>query len=455
VQGFNIAVDDMGSGYSGLNLISEISPKYVKLDMKLIRNIYTDRLKHGIVKGIVEFSKITNILLIAEGIEQQEELETLVNLGVHYGQGYYIQRPDENILDLNRNFFNVLRDLNKRKSRIFSRELSDIHIKNICTPVHTVSPNAKIKDIYAKYTNSPEFTGLCILDDGVPMGIVTRETLYRMLGGAYGFSLYSNRAITEIMDTEFLSVDAGKPIDLVSGLAMSRPHDKLYDFIVVVSEGHYIGAVTVKTLLLKTTEIEVATARHQNPLTGLPGNFIIERRLAKIIDAPSKFSVAYIDLDNFKAYNDAYGFEHGDCVLKLFADKLQELVSDDCFIGHVGGDDFVAIVAAHITEEFFFDILERFKSEVLFFYNQADIQNGYSTACGRNDHVAHFPLLDTTCVLADNKSRSYASVAELGEHLACLKKSAKQRKRAKFFFCPAQNQPEHFSSGHQPPTQIA
>jgi EAL domain-containing protein (putative c-di-GMP-specific phosphodiesterase class I)/GGDEF domain-containing protein len=429
-QKFNIAVDDMGSGYSGLNLISEISPGYIKLDMNLIRNIHTHRLKQGLVRGIVEFSNITNILLIAEGIECPEDLETLVNLGVQYGQGYYIQRPDENILPIDTSFSNTLRDINKRKNHIYSRELSDIHIKNICTQIHTASPNDTIKDIYAAYANHPEFFGLCVLDNGAPIGTVSREMLYRALGGAFGFSLYSNKAITEIMNRDFLIVDERKSIDLVSSLAMSRPYDKLYDFIVVVSGRRYIGAVTVKTLLLKTTEIEVATARQLNPLSGLPGNFIIERQLTHMLHTASTFSVAYIDLDNFKAYNDAYGFEHGDCVLKLLAEKLKGLVTDVCFIGHVGGDDFVAIVGEHVTEEFFSDVLERFRSEVLYFYNQADIRNGYITAAGRDGNASRFPLLDATCVVVDNKHRTYENAADLGEHLAHLKKNAKLRKIA-------------------------
>ena len=431
-QGFRIAIDDMGSGYSGLNLISKISPQYVKLDMDLIRNIHIDRLKQGLVRGIVEFSNISNILLIAEGIEYREELEMLVNLGVQYGQGYYIQRPNENIPEMDTIFLNILRDINTRKNRIYSRNVSDIYIKNICAHIHVASPEDTIKDIYALYAHCPEFNGLCVLNNNVPIGIVSREVLFRKLGGAFGFSLYREKAITEIMDKNFLAVDERNTIDLVSFLAMNRPYDKIYDFIVVVSDSRYVGVVTVKTLLLKTTEIEVATARHQNPLSGLPGNFIIERQLTNALDAWSKFSVAYIDLDNFKAYNDAYGFEYGDCVLKLFADKLKELVSDHCFIGHIGGDDFVAIVDAHIGEDFFSDALERFRTEVLFFYNQTDIKNACITACGRNDEATRFPLLDATCVIVNNKDKSYASIAEIGEHLARLKKSAKMKKSAAF-----------------------
>ncbi|MDR2745361.1 MAG: EAL and GGDEF domain-containing protein [Desulfovibrio sp.] len=431
-QNFQIAIDDLGSGYSGLNLISEISPHYVKLDMNLIRGINNNRLKQGLIRGIVEFSNIASILLIAEGIESQEELETIVNLGVQYGQGYYIQMPREDIIEVDAIFLKVLRGINIRKNNFQARRLSDIYIKNLCAQIHIASPHEQIRDIHATYANKPDFTGLCVLSGGVPVGIVTRENLFRILGGQFGFSLHNRKLITEIMDREFLAVDEKEPVNIVAGFAMSRPRDKLYDFIVVTSDQHYRGIVTIKNLLIKATEVEIFTAKHQNPLTGLPGNVFIEKELSACISGASKFSVAYIDLDNFKAYNDIYGFERGDCVLKLLADKLQELVSDVCFIGHVGGDDFVAIVYGHVTEEYFADALDKFSSEVLYFYNNDDIRNGYITAHGRDNKVRRFPLLSVTCVIVDNKRCSYAGIHDLSETLARLKKSAKASKLTRY-----------------------
>jgi EAL domain-containing protein (putative c-di-GMP-specific phosphodiesterase class I)/GGDEF domain-containing protein len=430
-QGFKIAIDDVGAGYSGLNLISEIAPHYVKIDMKLIRNIHTDILKRGIIKGIVEFSNISNILLIAEGIESHEELETIINLGVQYGQGYFIQKPGSGIHDLDPTVLSMLSDINIRKNRCYGRGISDIYIKNICTHTYTAAPREKITDVYERYARDPDFDGLCILNGNVPVGVITREKLHRTMGGRFGFSLHGQKHLADIMDTDFLVVDERKSIDVVSGMAMARGGDKLYDFVVVTSDRRYIGIVTVKTLLLKTTEIEVSVARHQNPLSGLPGNILIEQELVKCLSALQKFSVAYIDLDNFKAYNDIYGFESGDCVLKLFAEKLKGLISESCFIGHIGGDDFIAIVHEHVTEKYFSGVLESFASEVLYFYNQEDVKNGYITATGRDNLPSRFSLLSATCVIVDNAHCSYENTTELGEQLARRKKEAKIRKGGK------------------------
>lgn len=113
-QNYRIAIDDAGAGYSGLNLISDIHPHYLKLDMNLIRDIDKDKVKYALIKGLIEFSKISNVDLIAEGIETKEEMETLINLGVQFGQGYFIQKPDEKILEINHEVIDIIKTKNER-----------------------------------------------------------------------------------------------------------------------------------------------------------------------------------------------------------------------------------------------------------------------------------------------------------------------------------------------------
>lgn len=427
-QDFRIAIDDAGAGYSGLNLISDVNPNYIKLDMKLIRDIDTDNLKYALVKGLVEFSKASNINLIAEGIETYDELDTLVNLGVQYGQGYLIQKPDPEVKDIENEVLDALKKINLKRNHIYQSNISDIYIKNLCNYINIVGPGEKVSAVYDTIVHDPDCIGLCVIENGMPVGIVTQEKLAFKLSGNYGYALYQNKPVSKLMDNEFLSFDHTTPVSVVSSAAMSRVKDKLYDFIVITENDKYIGIVTIKDLLKKTTEIEVSAARHQNPLSGLPGNLIIEQKLSQCIENNMQYSIAYLDIDNFKAYNDVYGFENGDLIIKLLADILKKHVSCEQFVGHIGGDDFAAIVYDHITEEYFRSIEKQFEQEVLSFYNVKDVQNGCITTTNRHGQLERFPLATLTTVVVNNRTNRFNNVFELTAMLAALKKIAKQKR---------------------------
>ncbi len=431
-QDYKIAIDDTGSGYSGLNLISDVNPNYIKIDMKLIRDINSDRLKYAVVKGMVELSKVSNIKLVAEGIETYEELETLIKLGVQYGQGYYIQRPNASVLEIQKDILVTIHEINKNNSQEYPGTISNTHIKSISTYTAIVAPDVTALFVYHIFRHNPDFFGLCVIENDVPIGIITQEKLALKMSGHYGFSLNQNKPISELMDRNFLSVEDKMPISAVSYLAMSRTNDKLYDFIVVTDNKKYIGTVTIKDLLQKTTEIEVTNAMNQNPLSGLPGNMIVEQKLNQCIEGIDKYSVAYIDIDNFKAYNDVYGFENGDLIIKLLANVLKTNIRDASFIGHVGGDDFVVVVYDHITDDYFQDMIKQFEVGVLSFYNQSDIDQGFIITSNRRGESEKFPLISLTAVVLNNDRRKYHNVYQLTELLACLKKQEKNKKLSHF-----------------------
>lgn len=428
-QEYGIAIDDAGSGYSGLNLISEVKPHFIKLDMKLIRSISKDRIKIALVKGMVEFSKASNILIVAEGIETYEELDTIINLGVQYGQGYFFQKPEEDIRDIDHSVLKSIMEINSKKNYISYGFTSNIYIKYLSKLTGVVFPNEKVGDVYETFIRKVDCIGLCVVDDGIPLGIVTRENIALKLSGNYGFSLYKNKNISDIMDKEFLSIEYNTPINVVSDLAMNRSNDKLYDLIVVTENNKFIGTVTIKDLLQKTTELEVSAAKHLNPLSGLPGNIIIEQILNQVLTNFKKYSVAYLDIDNFKAYNDVYGFEKGDRVIKLLANILKRHSDELYFTGHVGGDDFVVIVDDCIYSDYFMNIKNKFERDVLKFYNSTDIENGYIITENRKGKIEKFPLITLTCVVLNNSDNHFQNVDDLTEKLADLKKIAKQQIR--------------------------
>lgn len=427
-QEYKIAIDDAGAGYSGLNLISDVNPNYVKLDMMLIRGIDTERLKYALVKGMVEFSQVSNVMLIAEGVETYEELKTLVNLGIQYAQGYFIQKPSTEITEVNHNVLKDIEEINVKKNRVACDNNCNNSIRYLCTATEVISPRETLLQVYDNMKQNPNCFGFCIVDGGIPVGTITKEKLALCLSGQFGYTLYQNKPVSIIMDKDFLSVDSKTPINVVSTLAMSRSNEKLYDFIVVTDNNEYIGTVTVKDLLQKFIEIEVSAAKQQNPLSGLPGNPMIEKKLCQCIRSNNKYSVAYFDIDNFKAYNDNYGFERGDLVIKLLADILRNEISYGQFIGHVGGDDFVVIIEDHITEEYFKNIVKQFESEVLAFYDDIDIKNGYIITTNRHSEIEQFPLITLTTVVINNGTQTFRSAYEISTELARLKLSTKNKK---------------------------
>ncbi len=431
-QDYKIAIDDVGAGYSGLNLISDINPNYIKLDMKLIRGINTDSLKYALVKGMAELSKVSQINLIAEGIETSGELETLINLGIQYGQGYYIQKPSEEVLDISEDIIKKIKQANQKNSQLQFENITTVNIKSLCTYTDIVSPTVTADYVYHIFKQNPSFFGLCIVENEVPIGIVTNEKMALKMSGLYGYSLYQNRPISEIMCRNFLSAESHTSVSDVSKLAMARSKDKLYDFIVITEYGKYIGTVTIKDLLQKATEIEVNNAKHLNPLSGLPGNLIVERELSQCLLNKRNYSIAYIDIDNFKAFNDVYGFENGDLVIKLLSDILKNNISNEHFVGHIGGDDFVVLFHDHIESDYFDIITKHFEHEVLRYYNQNDIQKGYISAINRRGEMEHFPLISLTTIMVNESMKHFTDIYELTETLAKLKRERKQKKLEKF-----------------------
>lgn len=130
-QGYKIAIDDVGSCYSGLNLICDIVPCYLKLDIELIRNIHRDTIKYAMVKSMVEFANLANIQLIAEGIESEQELKTLQKLGVHNGQGYFLRTPEENFMEIEFKALEMIQKGNNKKmirSRIHDNGVGEFKV---------------------------------------------------------------------------------------------------------------------------------------------------------------------------------------------------------------------------------------------------------------------------------------------------------------------------------------
>jgi diguanylate cyclase (GGDEF)-like protein len=424
-QNYKIAIDDAGAGFSGLNMISEIHPHYIKLDMNLIRDVDKDPTKYALIKSMYEYTTMSNTFLIAEGIETESELQKLIEIGVHYGQGFYIKKPVSYIGPIDVEISKIIKDINIKKNHILGNRISDIFISNICTPLRTLSPNMKISQVCDMVNNDSSLPGFCMTANDKIVGIITRNMLHQKLSGPYGYSLNYNKPISNIMSKDFLCVEHNTSIDVVAKISMQREQDKLYDFISITKDGKYLGVVTVKDLLEKSIQIEIVNAKHLNPLSELPGNILIEKHLESYIKSSKNYCVMYFDIDNFKAYNDVYGFEKGDIIIKKLSQIICSHIPKDEFVGHIGGDDFISVVCQDNCENLCKSIIDDFDKTIPNYYNEKDLRTGYIITKNRHGIEETFPIL--TLSIACITNIHFKNIYELSEKASNIKKQCKQR----------------------------
>ncbi|MBU1090318.1 MAG: response regulator [Candidatus Omnitrophica bacterium] len=193
-----------------------------------------------------------------------------------------------------------------------------------------------------------------------------------------------------------------------------------------------------KELLARIRMILRRTARDldANPLTRLPGNISIINELTSRLENKSIFSVCYLDLDKFKAYNDKYGFEHGDEVIRetarIIMQRTKELNNPDDFIGHIGGDDFVIVTTPKAVDNLCEKIIADFDKNSPKFYNHTDRKKGYIVASDRQGKEQKIPLISISIGVVSNEQRAIEHVAQIGEIGAELKHMAKNMDKSSY-----------------------
>lgn len=173
----------------------------------------------------------------------------------------------------------------------------------------------------------------------------------------------------------------------------------------------------------------MARERMASPLTGLPGNTAIDQEVTRRLDAGEDFCLSYADLDNFKAFNDRYGYAVGDELLRfasmVIVKAIKELGNKWDFVGHVGGDDFVYITTADRAEAVAARIIEEFDAGAPRLYDDETRQRGYFTGVDRRGLRYEVPLVTISIAMTDRRDREVKTSLEMADGLAELKRYAK------------------------------
>ena len=249
----------------------------------------------------------------------------------------------------------------------------------------------------------------------------------------YKIPKMDGRAVCRIVKKDLLMQHL--PIIMVTG--KGDINDRV-DGIDAGADDYIVKPFEPKELLARIRMVLRRTARdlEANPLTRLPGNVSIINELTRRIENNLRFAACYIDLDKFKSYNDKYGFEHGDEVIKetarILIRTIQKLGNQDDFIGHVGGDDFVVIAMPETVDKICEAIIADFEHAAPSFYNEADRKKGFIIAKDRQGKEQKIPLLSVSIGVVTNEARKIEHVAQIGEIGAELKSYAKSLERSNY-----------------------
>lgn len=292
----------------------------------------------------------------------------------------------------------------------------------------TISYSAKTRnlvDIFNKYN----FQSLVVLEGEKVKGLVMRDKLFYRLGSRFGYNLYMQKNVSSVMDSDPLIIDYNESLFKAAELAMSRVQENIYDSIIVTNKEKYYGILSIKDLLIEVSNLKVKAARNANPLTGLPGNLAIESEINDRIKKNKKFSVLYLDLDNFKAYNDSYGYHKGDQLINYTAQILKNCAKEiitETFVGHIGGDDFVMITDSKYDGYLAEEVINKFNSGIRKFFNNQDLLRGYMVCFDRQHRIVNTPLTSISIAVISNKDGELENHLEISDRAAELKKKAKE-----------------------------
>jgi EAL domain-containing protein (putative c-di-GMP-specific phosphodiesterase class I)/GGDEF domain-containing protein len=431
--GFQIAIDDYGTGLAGLKLLDGIQPNFLKIDRSVVADIDRDERRRNLVDTIVRYAHALGISVVAEGVETEREFFCCRDLGCELIQGHLIAGPTE-ALEALLPFYDGIAGLNRRDRRFADSD--ERLFEAVTEPLEPLPLAASMSAVLDYFRRHPDQT-LAPVVDGLdrPIGILRDRDLKIYVYSQYGSDLLKNRAMNKSLRSFLhpcLTAEVRSKAERILELFSSN---KAEDGVLMTRNGVYAGFLSAPALIRLAHEKNVIAAREQNPLSKLPGNTrIVEFASAALLDTDQPCAFVYFDFDNFKPFNDTLGFRQGDRAILMFAERLQRCAAQiGGFCGHIGGDDFFLGVAggpvAGATDAVE-HLLARFRSDAESLYDAEARAAQYLVGKDRDGNPRRFPLLAASAVLVWLPSgRGALSIEQLARVISDNKQRAKQSPR--------------------------
>lgn len=403
-RGLELAIDDLGEGFSSLRLWSELRPEFVKIDKYFVRGLDGDPVKRRFLVAMCDLARQSRASVIAEGIETESELAVLRSLGIPFGQGYLLGRP---VAVPSPVLAPALKPLftgsaGPRPPKAAAPDARDggpspqpagtqAVARRIMRAVPAVAHSTSVESVYECFKRQDDLQLLAVLRENRPIGLIHRLRMLERYARPYHRELYGGKACVHVIEHEPLVVDEDTSLQDLGHLVTEANPQHLSDGFIVTGGGLYLGVVTGHDLLREITRMQLDAARYANPLTQLPGNVPIDEHVDALLAGGERFVVCHVDLDRFKPFNDLYGYRVGDQIIKAVARLLSEQADPaQDFVGHIGGDDFIVIFRSEDWHRRCLRALEAFPAATRRFYRAEHLRaRGYATEDRQGQVVFH------------------------------------------------------------------
>ncbi|MFX4235095.1 GGDEF domain-containing protein [Aliarcobacter butzleri] len=429
-SGYKIAIDDFGIGVSGLKLLYFSEAHIIKLDRFFITNIDQDSKKKLFCSSIIEMAHIMGMQVIAEGIETAKEFYTCKDIGADFIQGYLVQKPTTNIDKIEKIYNNICSLISEDKRASQNNFIDEKFIENILP----LNVNTSLYDLFLHFKENTKSHFVPITDEfGNFLGIIYESDIKKISYSQYGLSLAQNRTFSSTLLKYIkpaLSVEISWGIDKILEIYNLNSNNSLGIFI--TASDKYIGFINLNSLLTLSYKRNIEIATNQNPLTKLPGNNQIEKFIDKSFKKNQKdiTHIIYFDFNDFKPFNDIYGFRQGDRAILIFSELLQKRYSKDSFIAHIGGDDFFVGLKNKDKEDVFeltSNVQDEFRNSAKNIYSKEDKKNGFIISKDRFNEKRRFELLSVSAAIIEINSKS--DISNFDNTLNIVKKASKNSKK--------------------------
>lgn len=426
--GVEIALDDFGDGHSSLRLWAELRPDFLKIDKFFTQSLATNSTNFEVVRAIRGIAEAFGTELIAEGVEAGDDLRVLRDLEIKFGQGYFLGRPDRVTLKVpSQVTAEILLDGRisvTPSATSFARTGALRGFPIIRAPtVHLSTTNDEVAALFQRQV---ELHALAVLDDRRPVALINRQGFMNEYARLYFREVHGRRPAVELGNRSPRVIELDHDVKDLIGILTSDDQRYLSDGFVITENGAYLGLGTGDRLVRAVTETRIEAARHANPLTFLPGNIPISLHIERLLASTQGFVAAYIDLDNFKPFNDRYGYWRGDEVIRKVAEiaKNQSSALHD-FVGHVGGDDFIVLFQSEDWEQRCRAIIDLFASNAAAFYDEPERLAGGLEAEDRHGLLRRYPFLSLSIGAVQISPNALNRVEDVASAAAVAKRAAK------------------------------